>query len=241
MKFLYIMIFITFTHILFANAELDSMYDYDNPSEIKELLYSCLDENKESCEKIIAHGLPEIASCNPKSSCIVIAKIYTIARKFETAQGYYEKSCKERDLESCFELALNYEEMGKYKRASGIYEDGCYFGFLPSCCNLGILYLNGRGVKENVLKANRIFSDACIEGDAQSCFNLAISHRIGKGVKADRLRAIKLFSRACELGLNEGCKEAKILESADFNLTIDDHIKHFQKKQKLKEENKPKP
>ncbi len=96
---------------------------------------------------------------------------------------------------------------------------------MPSCYNLAMLYVNGLGVKADIKKANRIFFEACANDEEQSCYNLAISYKEGIGLKADRLKAKEFFKKACDLGMELGCKEYKIINAADFSITIHDHLK----------------
>ncbi|WP_267893000.1 hypothetical protein [Helicobacter trogontum] len=43
-------------------------------------------------------------------------------------------------------------------------------------------------------------------------------------MKADRLKAKEFFKKACDLGMEPGCKEYKIINAADFSITIPDHL-----------------
>lgn len=201
--------------------------DLENRSEFneKELIYACLDENKRACDTLISSDLPSVDECNEDTSCIVIAHIYMNAKKHENAIPYLKKSCYFGILEACFEYGLSYEIIGDYTQANAIYKRSCNQGFMSSCYNLAMLYVNGLGVKANIQKANRIFFEACINNEEQSCYNLAISYKDGIGVKADRLKARDFFKKACDLGMELGCKEYKIINAADFSITIKDHLK----------------
>ncbi len=219
------------TLLLKINAE-DFM---DNNLNLKELFYSCLEEDKESCQALIENGLPSVDECSEKSSCIVIAHIYNIVNQYNKAVLYLQKSCNNNIIQACFELAYNYEMLKQYGKAKNIYEDSCNRGFMSSCYNLAMLYVNGYGVKIDNKKANRIFFEACSNYESQSCYNLAVSYKNGYGVKADRLQAKKFFKKACDLGMKDGCVEHKIIESADFSITIKQHLEDNEKENILKD------
>jgi len=44
---------------------------------------------------------------------------------------------------------------------------------LGGCSNLGLMYQNGRGVRQNYSKAKELFGKACDSGDAEGCKNYA--------------------------------------------------------------------
>lgn len=191
----------------------------------KELIYACLDGDKNACVRIIDDDLPSVDECNAERGCILIAHIYMNASLHEYAIPYLKKSCHANVIEACFESALNYEILENYTQAYNTYKQSCDKGFMPSCYNLAMLYVNGLGVKADIKKANRIFFEACANNEEQSCYNLAISYKEGIGLKADRLKAKEFFKKACDLGMELGCKEYKIINAADFSITIKDHLK----------------
>ncbi len=201
----------------------ESVVNHNNLTT-KELFYSCLEEDKKSCEYLIDNELQSVEECDEKSTCIAIAHIYNIARQYNNAMPYLQKSCNYNIMEACFELAYNHELVKQYLKAKKIYESSCEYGFMPSCYNLAMLYVNGHGVEVDNKKANGIFFMACSNDDEQSCYNLAVSYKNGYGFKADRLQAKKFFKKACDLGMQSGCNEYKIIDSADFSITIKQHI-----------------
>ncbi|WP_181882351.1 tetratricopeptide repeat protein [Helicobacter didelphidarum] len=212
------------TIALFYQYMFAEMIEYDNNMERKELFYACLEEDQESCKVLITDGLPSEDECNPKTSCIAIGHVYTIAKDYKHALAYYQKSCNARIPQACFELALSYEKLGQYEDSQYEYERSCRLDFMPSCYNLAMMFVNGVGVPQDIKKANRLFMEACANDEFQSCYNLGISYRDGSGVKPNRLKAKELFKKSCDLGMNDGCKAFKLLDSANFNLTIPDHL-----------------
>lgn len=204
------------------------LYDSVNATQVdlneKELIYACLDGAEESCVILIEDGLPSVEECNEEGGCILIAHIYMNANLHQYAIAYLKKSCYANILEACFEAALNHEKLESYTQAYNMYKRSCDKGFMASCYNLAMLYVNGLGVANDIQKANRIFFEACVNDEEQSCYNLAISYKDGIGVKADRLKAKEFFKKACDLGMEPGCKEYKIINAADFSITIPDHL-----------------
>ncbi len=221
-------IFITpclFIALLYGQTQHKNHNETETILNDKELIYACLDKNKDACLLLIDGALPSVIECSEQASCIIIAHIYMTADMHENALPYLKKSCYFGIMEACFEHALSHEILGEYTQAHNIYKQSCDRGFMPSCYNLAMLYVNGLGVQTNMQKANRIFFEACANNEEQSCYNLAISYRYGMGLKADRLRAKDFFKRACDLGMELGCKEYDIINAADFSITVQDHLK----------------
>lgn len=225
MYFLYSFV-VAFIFTSLAYGEITDMANNESISSFsqKELIYTCLDGDKQACEVLVENDLPNLDECSESAGCIVIAHIYINVNKYESAIPYLKKSCYFGIQEACFEYGLSYEILGNYEQAHAIYKRSCNQGFMSSCYNLAMLYVNGLGVKANMQKANRIFFEACANNEEQSCYNLAISYRHGVGIKADRLQAKHFFKKACNLGMELGCREYKIIEAADFSITTKDHL-----------------
>ena len=66
--------------------------------------------------------------------------------------------------------------------------------------NLGVLYDDGKGVKQNYAKAAIWYQRAAEQGHAQAQVNLGISYYAGKGVKQNHAEAAIWYQRAAEQG-----------------------------------------
>ena len=84
-------------------------------------------------------------------------------------------------------------------------EKDCNGGNASACVNLGVMYANGKGVKQDYKKASELYQKACNGGVASSCYNLGIMYYNGQGVKQNKSKAKKLFGDACDMGDQVGC------------------------------------
>ena len=87
----------------------------------------------------------------------------------------------------------------------------CDKGNAKGCSGLGLMYSNGRGVKQDYFKAVEFYTKGCYEGNARGCTNLGVMYYNAQGVKKDYFKAKKLFSKACDGGYAQGCKYYSIL------------------------------
>ncbi len=55
--------------------------------------------------------------------------------------------------------------------------------FGGDCSNLGFLYYNGKGVRQDHIKANELFKKACDLEDGFGCGLLGIAYLNGAGVR----------------------------------------------------------
>lgn len=84
-------------------------------------------------------------------------------------------------------------------------EQKCNANNAKSCIELGSLYENGKGVKQDYLKAKELYEKACDSGEALGCAVLGVLYETGKGVRQDYFKAKEFYGKACDLGLQEGC------------------------------------
>jgi hypothetical protein len=81
----------------------------------------------------------------------------------------------------------------------------CDGGEAAGCFNLGVLYDDGRGVKQDDFKAAKLYEKACDGGIAESCYNFGHLYYKGEGVRESTQRAKEYFDKACDMKLQEGC------------------------------------
>ena len=179
-----ICMFLFICHTILAFTDEYNVQSQYTESQRKEFFYSCLENNKDSCNLLIEDGVPSAGECSAKTTCMILARIYEIADKINESLPYYAKSCNAQILEACFNLALAYESLQQYADSRKEYEQSCHYGFMASC------------------------------------YSLATSYRNGEGFKPNRLKAQELFEKACKLGIQDGCKEFKILHSAEFSIIV---------------------
>ena len=95
------------------------------------------------------------------------------------------------------------------RSVAAVLQAACDGGDAPSCMPLGWLYVNGRGVFQNVFRGESYYGRACDAGEAKACAALArsILGRTAQG--AERERANRLLARACEGGVTSACAVAQ--------------------------------
>lgn len=113
----------------------------------------CKDEgNKNACQKLIDNGLPSVSQCNDLTS-IFIARIYESAEQYKQAFEYYKKGCGSKH---------RLEELRAF-----------------SCAKLGLLYYQGKGVRQDKVAAKKYFGKACDLGEESGCNNYRILNEQG--------------------------------------------------------------
>ena len=62
-------------------------------------------------------------------------------------------------------------------------------GLAKAQYNLGLMFNNGKGVKQDYLQCVSWYRKAAEQGHAKAQYNLGVAYTLGKGVKRDRLQA----------------------------------------------------
>ena len=96
-------------------------------------------------------------------------------------------------------------KQGNYTQATKFYEKACNDGVMDSCCSLGVLYVEGRGVKQNYIQAIQFFEKACNGNSAIACSNLGVFYFKVQGRGKNAPIAKKYFGKACDLGDQQSC------------------------------------
>ena len=109
----------------------------------------------------------------------------TPKQQFQQALGSYNKY----DYKTAFKLWLPLAEQG--------YADPQF--------NLGLMYYNGKGVKQDDAEAVKWFRKAAEQGEAKAQFNLGVMYYNGEGVKRNPSKAKEWFRKACENGNQKAC------------------------------------
>ncbi|WP_305801890.1 tetratricopeptide repeat protein, partial [Thiolapillus sp.] len=69
--------------------------------------------------------------------------------------------------------------------------------------NLGLMYANGRGVRQDFKEAVKWYQKAAEQGLPKAQVNLGLMYGEGQGVRQDFKEAVKWYRKAAEQGLTE--------------------------------------
>ncbi len=89
---------------------------------------------------------------------------------------------------------------GGRARAIQLYTDAAQGGVAQAAHNLGFLYLQGRGVPQDMAEAARWFTQAAEKGVAESQYNLALMYFRGEGVARRPYDALQWMRRSAQNG-----------------------------------------
>ena len=79
--------------------------------------------------------------------------------------------------------------------------------------NLGVMYENGRGVRQDYAEAVRWYRQAADQGLAQAQFNLGVMYYKGHGVRQDLALAQEWLGKACQNGYQDSCDNYQRLKA----------------------------
>ena len=89
-------------------------------------------------------------------------------------------------------------------------------GFAQAQYNLGVMYENGRGVRQDYIQAVQWYRKAAEQGIAQAQYNLGLMYAKGEGVRRDHKIAKEWFGKACDNGLQLGCDAYRKLNQQGY-------------------------
>src|SRR5688572_18125003 len=113
-------------------------------------------------------------------------------------------------LLGCKESAPGTPPPGVRGEAAGRY-NACYAGDAEECGKLGTMYVEGREVEKDPVKAAGLYQKGCTGGDPASCSGLGSAYHLGVGVDADQAKAVALFTRACDRDFATGCSNLGVM------------------------------
>ena len=67
--------------------------------------------------------------------------------------------------------------------------------------SLGVMYEQGKGIRQDYTEAVRWYRKAAEQGYAEAQYNLGVMYAEGQGVRQDEAEAVKWYRKAAELGL----------------------------------------
>jgi len=91
--------------------------------------------------------------------------------------------------------------------------------------NLGVMYENGRGVRQDYAEALKWYRQAAAQGDAEAQYNLGAMYYSGQGVRQDYTEAFRWFRKAADQGYAEAQYNLGLMYAnghgvhQDFNLS----------------------
>lgn len=120
-------------------------------------------------------------------------------------------SVKQCDTSTCYVVGFVYFQAGNYQQAFQYVSKACNQFNEYICFIVGLLYYDGKGVRQDFIKARTYYEKACKTNHAGACNNLGFLYGNGKGVKQNLSVAKKYYGKACDLGEQMGCDNYKIL------------------------------
>ena len=113
---------------------------------------------------------------------------------------FFQSTAWADTLEQQFQQGLTAYEQSNYQTAFKLWLPLAEQGNAKAQYNLGVMYGNGRGVKQDYFKAVNWYRKAAEQGYAKAQFNLGNMYANGRGVKQDDVEAVKWFRKAAEQG-----------------------------------------
>lgn len=104
----------------------------------------------------------------------------------------------------------------QYREALPFCQEACNLNYGQGCFNLGILYANGRGVRQDYQQAKTYYEKACNLNYRLGCFNLGFLYEEGLGVRQNFQTAKEYFGKACDLGEQVGCDRYRELNEKGY-------------------------
>ncbi len=137
------------------------------------------------------------------------------------AMVWYKKAAKQGNAAAQYNLAKlisqrpDKEDPRALERIKYWYEKAAEGGQKEAINNLALLYLKGKGVEKNELKAFELFKKAAKMGDSAAQINVALIYAWGEGLPNDKIKAYENFKKALSQGRTEAsayleqlCKES---------------------------------
>ena len=184
--------------------------------ELERANYNCVEnDDKNACYALINNGLPSVEWCD-KDSCRPVGLIYNMAGRYREAISYSEKAIALGDNYGYSLLAMAYNKLQDYYNAKKYYEIACEkvnAAQAENCHNLGVMYYEGRGVRQDYAKAAELYKKACDMKYGGACNNLGVLYNNGQGVRQNLSTAKQYLGKACDFGEQMGCENYKKLYS----------------------------
>ena len=122
------------------------------------------------------------------------------------------ESVEQCDKETCNNIGRVYYGAKNYQQASKYFKKACDLNYMVACHNVGVLYAEGKGVKQDFVNARKYYEKACNANVAEACNNLGVLYVNGQGVKQNLSTAKKYYGKACDLNEKISCEMYKMLD-----------------------------
>ncbi len=183
----------------------DEMYGNLTHEEWQYTYNFCMQNNANACDYLIDNGLVSVQNCLD-NQCQIVGMIYTLARRYSEAVEYFEKLCEMGNIASCGNAGdIYYFYLNDYFRAKSFYERSCKQRNSASCYELGIMYGDGKGVRQSFEKEDSFYKQACNGREPLGCYNLGVSYQNQTNIKNNQSIAKEFYGKACDYGYQEGC------------------------------------
>ena len=106
--------------------------------------------------------------------------------------------------EQQFQQGFEATERGDYQTAFKLWLPLAEQGNASTQFNLGVMYEDGRGVKQDDVEAVKWYRQAAEQGEVKAQFNLGAMYSNGRGVKQDYAESVKWVTKAAENGSAAG-------------------------------------
>lgn len=175
---------------------------------------------EQTCDELVA---------NPENRYFVTSKgiaFKDIDEKEAIIVCESEYKSDKSNARTMYHLARAYHKAERGDDALKYYQKACTRGYPSACNSLGIVYFQGKLVKQSNKKAIEFYKKAC-DGkyNTTGCYNLATMYKDDTKMKNNTNEAKKYYTIACERGDNRGCTMFKDLNTTrtklkDLNKTI---------------------
>ena len=146
-----------------------------------------------------------LCSAGDQRGCYGMATLYETGRgvgqDLDTATTLYEQACKNDYAKSCSQLGsllINNPILSDPESGMSYVKKGCEAGDSKGCVELGVLYYDGKVIKQDFNKAKKIFQDTCAEKIGFGCYKLGMMYDKGDGFDVDAKKALSLFREGCD-------------------------------------------
>ena len=110
--------------------------------------------------------------------CTNLGYLHYTKGSYDLAIDLYQKGCNADDLGACNDLGwVYYDKLREYARAKPLFEKACNRESAIAYVNLGHMYVNGRGVLQDIQEAKRLNKKACDLGSQQGCDNYSLLNK----------------------------------------------------------------
>lgn len=180
-------------------------------------------------QEISKSNLEKLCSKNNSGGCHNLATYEYNEKNYEKAYKIYQKACNLKFQPSCFNVGL-FNELGvgtpkdEFK-AFDMYKSTCVKGkkgysVTFGCQNLAMLYIDGRGTRQNFNEGLKILDETCKAGVFANCEKLASIYENGYlSIEKNIAKTAEILKFSCDKGDANSCvKFAKItLESKNID------------------------